>query len=109
MRARSGADSHEQQIFKERKTKLLQPAQRQALPARAGFGRKCSRTNRAKGAESPEGRAAPALVRVHAMLGAVLQMPLTFGLGFECAMNLYFNADTDNFTKISFLHCNFVT
>ena len=33
MRARSGADSHEQQIFKERKTKLLQPAQRFALPA----------------------------------------------------------------------------
>lgn len=48
---------------------ILQGAcQRQALAARAGIGGKNPKVEPAFGAESLEGRAAPALVRLHAML-----------------------------------------
>jgi hypothetical protein len=47
-------------------------AQRQALAARAGFGRKKPKTEPVKGAESLEGRRKPALVRLHAILARFL-------------------------------------
>ncbi len=45
------------------------PAQRQALAARAGIGRKNPKGENAKGADSLKAETHPAFVRLHAMLG----------------------------------------